>query len=430
MKKTLMMIAATTVLFASCDKEGGKGKGTLEAEITMEVPELVYAQPTSLTATVVSSEPVRNVVFAGAKKTGDTYSIIGENQPGTVEGTALTVDFFADTKEMTDVAVTVSAGSKSKTAYFPVSKISGEILGDVWVSDPVEMQADAKVANHENDNATYTEPNTGAGSDTPSFFSMHGLKVNGEVKHILSLSEARPADGKNVSFAFVNVLENTAKQPDQIAYIGSQRGFAFCKISSLTAGTIGRQCDAYEVEGHSVKKAAESDFKMRLVRGSWKGADHWDEAEYKFVDALNLKIKNAKTNLEKMQAYWALRGIQERFDSATLVDGDPAEGEELTSFGGTSLLRRVVDYGPSAKKDPNETLRPGDYILIRSGRTEMIGEQEVTKYYYGIIQLQVFPDESKALNAEGRMENIEEINKLFKQPMYMSVKTQCEIYKD
>ena len=430
MKKTLLLIAAVAMAFVSCDKEGGKeNKKELKAEVKLEVPaELQYGQPVELTATIVTDDAISDVTFVGAKKSGETYAIVGENQTATLEGNVAKVTFFADTKDMTDIAVLVAAGKKEAKAYFP-TKVAGELAGTVWFSDPATFKAAPKVATHENDAATYPEANTGAGCDMPSFFSMHGVKVGSEWKHIVSLSEARPQDGKDVSIAFVNVLENTAKQPDQIAYIGSQRGFAFCKLSSLTAGTVGRQCDAYAVDGHEMKKLAESDFKMRLVRGSWKGADHWNEAEYKFIDALYLKLKKAETNLEKIQAYYELGEIQRVLDNATLAPA-PAEGEapseELTSFGGTSLLRQFVELGPSSKKEISETWRAGDYILFRSGRT--VEGQDTPKYYYGIMQIQQIPDISKALNPETkRMDNIEEINKLFGKPLYVGIKTQCEI---
>ncbi len=432
MKKTLLMIAAVAMAFVSCDKDGGNGKKTeLKAEVKMEVPaELQYGQPVALTATVVTDNALTGVTFVGVRKSGETYEVIGEDQAGTLEGNVAKVNFFADTKEMTDIAVIVAAGKKEAKAYFPVEKVAGELPGTVWFSDPEVFKAAPKVATHDNDAVTYPAPNTGAGCDMPSFFSMHGMKIGNEWKHVVSLSEARPQDGKDVSFAFVNVLENTAKQPDNLAYIGSQRGFAFCTANRLTAGTVGRQCDAYEVDGHGIKKMAEQDanFKMRLVRGSWKGADHWNEQDYKFIDGLYLRLKSAKTDLEKMKAYYELGEIQRVMDNATLVSADsvPAEGEELTAFGGTGLLRQFVDFGPSAKSAVDETWRAGDYILFRSART--VEGQETPKYYYGIMQIQLIPDISKALNAEtGKMDNIEEINNLFGKPLYVGIKTQCEL---
>ena len=433
MKKTLLLIAAVAMAFISCNKDGGKEneKTQLKAEVSLEVPaELQYGQPAELVATIVTDESISGVTFVGAKKEGETYTIIGENQPAQLDGNVAKVDFFADNKEITDVAVFVTSGKKEAQAYFP-TKVTGELDGTVWFSDPATFKASPKVATHENDAAAYPNAGTGAGCDMPSYFSMHGVKVGNEWKHIVSLSEARPQDGKDVSFAFVNVLENTAKQPDQIAYIGSQRGFAFCNLSSLTAGTVGRQCDAYAVDGHEMKKLAESasNFKMRLVRGSWKGAEHWNEAEYKFIDALFLNLNKAQTNLEKMQAYYQLGQIQRVLDSATLVPAPETE-EELTSFGGTNLLRQFVDLGPTAAKAPNETWRAGDYILFRSART--VEGQDTPKYYYGIMQIQQIPDINNTLvdvqGKEGkRMDNKEEINNLFGKPLYASIKIQCEL---
>ncbi len=431
MKKTLLLIAAAAVALVSCDKESGNSDKTkLEAEIQMEVPaELQYGQPASLTATIIADEAITGVSMTGAKKNMEAYTLVGEKQIAVVEGNVAKIQFFADTKDMTDIEVLVEAGKKQAKTYFS-TKVTGEAQGTVWFSDPVALKASPKVATHENDAATYPAVGSGAGCDEPSFFSMHGVKVGEEVKHIVSLSEARPLDGKDVSMAFVNVLENTAKQPDKIAYIGSQRGFAFTEISRLSAGTIGRQCDVYEVDGHNMKKAAETGFKMRLVRGSWKGADHWKEEEYKLVDGLYLRLKSAETNLEKMKAYYELGEIQRVLDNATLDSVVEEGSDELTSFGGTGLLRQYVDAGPSAKTAPNETWRAGDYILFRSERP--VEGQDVSKYYYGIMQIQQIPDLSKTwVDVAGkdgqRMDNKEEVNNLFGKALYVGIKTQCEI---
>ena len=243
MKKTLLFAAALTMLLASCDKNDDTKKA-LDADFKLEtVQTLVYGEPVALTGSITSSAAVTKAVFTGAKKAADgSYSVVGEAQDGTVTGTTATAEFFADSKEINAIEVVLSNGSASKTFYFDAPKVTGEPKGDVYFNDSAVLYPDNKVENHENSPEKYPEEFTGAGSDTKSFFSMHGVKVNGKVEHILSLNELLAVDGKNASFCFLNVLENTAKN----VTLGSQRGYMYSgmKKSSLGGGTTGRQCDS------------------------------------------------------------------------------------------------------------------------------------------------------------------------------------------
>ena len=434
MKKTLFLLAAVALSFVACSKDDSGSSNTdsvkeLTAEVNVRFTSdvLAYGQPNSLSVAVNSDEVIDKCSAIAVKKEGETYTEVGEVQTLELSEAKASVDqvfhaeYFADSKDMTDIAVTVNSGKLAKTVYFPV-KVEGELPGTVWIDEKAFFTASPKVATHENNPDLYPNANTGAGCDEPSFFSMHGMNINGEVKHIVSLSEARPLDGKDLSFVLCNVLENTSKAPNAIAYIGSQRGFVFCDIATTTAGTIGRQCDAYNVDGHDIKKAAElANFKFCLVRGSWK-VGHFDEndaAAYDAVSRLNNQIKSANTNLEKMKAFWALGEIQRTMDTATLPNELP-EGVDPTSLKVTNMLRQFIDLGPTAKNAPNEQWRAGDFIILRSKR----GEQ----YYYGIMQIRQVPDITACLNADtGRADNIEGLNKLFGQKLYVSIKCQCEV---
>ena len=272
MKKSLLFAAALTMLFASCDKNDDNKKA-LDADFKLEtVQTLAYGEPVALTGTITSNAAVTKAVFTGAKKAADgSYSVVGEAQDGTVTGTTATAEFFADSKEINAIEVVLSNGSASKTFYFDTPKVTGEAKGDIWLNESAIFYPDNKVENHENNAEKFPQEFTGAGSDTKSFFSMHGVKVNGKVEHILSLNELLAVNGKNASFCFLNCLENTAKQPNAIAYISSQRGYMFSgmKRSSLGGGTTGRQCDIYQYGNNQIKdENVDINFKMRYVRGS------------------------------------------------------------------------------------------------------------------------------------------------------------------
>ena len=420
MKKTLLFAAALTMLFASCDKNDDNKKA-LDADFKLEtVQTLVYGEPVALTGSITSSAAVTKAVFTGAKKAADgSYSVVGEAQDGTVTGTTATAEFFADSKEINAIEVVLSNGSASKTFYFDTPKVTGEAKGDIWLNESAIFYPDNKVENHENNAEKFPQEFTGAGSDTKSFFSMHGVEVNGKVEHILSLNELLAVDGKNASFCFLNVLENTAKN----VTLGSQRGYMYSgmKGTSLGGGTTGRQCDIYKYGDHQIKdENVDINFTMKYVRGSWAGESYHPEL-FTAVDNIFVSLKKAETNLEKIKAFYALGEIQRKLDNSTL-----GVTEEPTSLGGKTYIRKWVGAGNG--KGLEEVQRAGDYIIIRSER-QAEGE-ETPRYYYGLIQVMMFEydDAQTFVENEGlRFIDPEKAKDLFMKPVYLDIKTQCEI---
>lgn len=420
MKKTLLFAAALTMLLASCNKNDDTKKA-LDADFKLEtVQTLVYGEPVALTGSITSSAAVTKAVFTGAKKAADgSYSVVGEAQDGTVTGTTATAEFFADSKEINAIEVVLSNGSASKTFYFDAPKVTGEPKGDVYFNDSAVLYPDNKVENHENSPEKYPEEFTGAGSDTKSFFSMHGVEVNGKVEHILSLNELLAVDGKNASFCFLNVLENTAKNET----LKGQRGYMYSgmKGTSLGGGTTGRQCDIYKYGDHQIKdENVDNKFTMKYVRGSWAGESYHPEL-FTAVDNIFVSLKKADTNLEKIKAFYALGEIQRKLDNSTL-----GVTEEPTSLGGKTYIRKWVGAGNG--KGLEEVQRAGDYIIIRSER-QAEGE-ETPRYYYGLIQVMMFEydDAQTFVENEGlRFIDPEKAKNLFMKPVYLDIKTQCEI---
>ena len=422
MKKILFALAAAALVAVSCNKDGGDentGK-PLEAtlELTTEVAELPYGQPAEILGTVTTAATLESYTLTAVKKVGEEYTAVGEAQTFAAEGNEMKVEFFADSKEMTDLEVVLKAGAQEAKFYFPATAV-GELKGTFWMNDAVMMAATPKVGTNDNDPETYPVAGTGAGSDIPSFFSMRGAEVNGEVKHILSLNEARELGGVDVSMAWVNVLMNTSNN----AFIGGQRGLAFVRCNSLTAGTVGRQCDVYEVDGKKIDTGkTDNEFGISAIRGSWAG-DCYDETEYKFVDKLFLDITKAETNLEKMKAFWALNQIQEVLDNATLgVEENP------TNLSNKNMYRRYVEAGETSTKEAiTEEFRAGDYFIIRTNA----GTADAPQYIYGIIQVLQLPDDSGCFTLEsskvpGKMcMDKDKTAELYEKPAYFAIKTQC-----
>lgn len=420
MKKTLLFAAALTMLFASCDKNND-GKKELDAEFALETVEaLTYGEPVALTGTITSNTAIDKVVFTGAKKAEDgTFAVVGEAQEGSIDGTTASVEFFADSKDINAIEVVLSTSDAAKKFYFDAPKVTGEPKGDVYFNDAAVLYPDNKVENHENSPEKYPDEFTGAGSDTKSFFSMHGVKVGGKVEHILSLNDLLAVDGKNASFCFLNVLENTAKN----VVLSSQRGYMYSgmKRSSLGGGTTGRQCDTYKYGDHQIMdENVDINFTMKYVRGSWAGKSYHPEL-FTAVDNIFVNLKKAETNLEKIKAFYALGEIQRKLDNSTL-----GVTEEPTSLGGKTYIRKWVGAGNG--KSLEEVQRAGDYIIIRSVR-QAKGE-ETPRYYYGLIQVMMFEydDAQTFVEKDGlRFIDPEKAKDLFMKPVYLDIKTQCEI---
>lgn len=420
MRKTLLFAAALTMLFASCDKNND-GKKELDAEFALEtVGELTYGEPVALTGTITSNTAIDKVVFTGAKKAEDgTFAVVGEAQEGSIDGTTASVEFFADSKDINAIEVVLSTSDAAKKFYFDAPKVTGEPKGDVYFNDAAVLYPDNKVENHENSPEKYPDEFTGAGSDTKSFFSMHGVKVGGKVEHILSLNDLLAVDGKNASFCFLNVLENTAKN----VVLSSQRGYMYSgmKRSSLGGGTTGRQCDIYKYGDHQIMdENVDINFTMKYVRGSWAGKSYHPEL-FTAVDNIFVNLKKAETNLEKIKAFYALGEIQRKLDNSTL-----GVTEEPTSLGGKTYIRKWVGAGNG--KSLEEVQRAGDYIIIRSVR-QAKGE-ETPRYYYGLIQVMMFEydDAQTFVEKDGlRFIDPEKAKDLFMKPVYLDIKTQCEI---
>lgn len=420
MKKTLLFAAALTMLLASCDKNND-GKKELDAEFALETVEaLTYGEPVALTGTITSNTAIDKVVFTGAKKAEDgTFAVVGEAQEGSIDGTTASVEFFADSKDINAIEVVLSTSDAAKKFYFDAPKVTGEPKGDVYFNDSAVLYPDNKVENHENSPEKYPDEFTGAGSDTKSFFSMHGVKVGGKVEHILSLNDLLAVDGKNASFCFLNVLENTAKN----ITLGSQRGYMYSgmKRTSLGGGTTGRQCDIYKYGDHQIMdENVDINFTMKYVRGSWAGKSYHPEL-FTAVDNIFVSLKKAETNLEKIKAFYALGEIQRKLDNSTL-----GVTEEPTSLGGKTYLRKWVGAGNG--KSLEEVQRAGDYIIIRSVR-QAKGE-ETPRYYYGLIQVMMFEydDAQTFVEKDGlRFIDPEKAKDLFMKPVYLDIKTQCEI---
>ena len=416
MKKSLVLaLSAVVAMFAtSCDKDSSSKK-TLDAEFTLteQLGAVTYGQPVELEGTVISSVAITKATAVTAKG-GAT---VGTAQELKINGDKITGLVFIDSMDAAEITVTLGAEDKSKDFSFPIEKVNpaARKIG-FYANDALCMQADSIVQNHVNTPELFPVEFTGKGSDTPSFFSMLGVKVGSEVKHVLTLTEARERDGEKLSFGWVNVLQNTSNR----AYIGGQRGYMFtgCKAAALGGGTTGRQCDIYEVDGHQIKDENVDDFGMTIIPGSW--SKDYNEEQYRFVDALFLDIPSeCETELDRVKGIYNLSKIQEVLDNATL-----GEETEPTSLPNKTYCRRYTDAGHTAGKNLADNFKAGDYLILRS----KVKVEENFEYYYGILQIvQLYDDSAAITTAENGFTCLDSklAESLFLKPNYFSVKVQC-----
>ena len=81
MKKIIFTLAAAAMVAVSCNKEGGNDNTVkpLEAtlELTTEVAELPYGQPTEILGTVTTAATLESYTLTAVKKVGEEYVAVG-----------------------------------------------------------------------------------------------------------------------------------------------------------------------------------------------------------------------------------------------------------------------------------------------------------------------------------------------------------------
>jgi hypothetical protein len=414
---TMFLWLMVSFSFSSCDSDE-----STEANVTFALDQtsfdvLTYAQPVQITGTLTSDKTITELTFTAVKEENGVYTEVGDLQEYSLNGESTVtfdMEYFVDANTLTHIAVKATVGSATKTQYIPVASVTGEASGSALFITAV-MKADSIVWNAENHPEVYTTANTGAAATTPSFFSIHGVEIDGEVKHVLTGDEIRSVQGQNGSFCFLNCLQNTSN----CAYIGSQRGYMFSNLwkSQLGGGTTGRQCDLYEINGKSILQANIDTTQFKVVPGSWIGTDY-NAKRYEFVDSLFLVLGDeASTNAAKLKAYYLLGKIQENLDNATLgVTDNP------TSLGSSNYARRRANAGTSSTSAMVENFRAGDYIILKNVKNG--------KYYYGIMQItQMYDDTQCFVAVEGVGDKIgqEEAKQMFHKQLILDIKVQTQL---
>ena len=168
MKKIILVAAIAVFAFAACNKdngnENGGGNTVLEAtfELSGEIGDLTYGEPVAVEGTLTSASPIDAVSFTGVDDEGNA---VGEEQKYEASGTEISGEFFPDTKDMTQLQVTLYSGDAKASFNFPTGTVTGDAKGDVYINNTAQFMADTLVFTHENSPELFPEENTGNGTE-------------------------------------------------------------------------------------------------------------------------------------------------------------------------------------------------------------------------------------------------------------------------
>lgn len=200
---------------------------------TDEIPSAKFGESITVSGLVNSDVGVRDIAYTLMKKNGSDYVAIGSAKYYLLDTIAKKVDFsipvlIEDDEVAAVEVVATDVVTKSTKTLFVIQSISGIPQGGAFVFNSVEMAPE------------YERP---VNPVQPCLFSTVGIHVNGTVKNVLTLKEAKEANVRGIDFTFINLWKNTLNNPPVAGSRLGNRGFAFCDVSQLSRGPIGRQCD-------------------------------------------------------------------------------------------------------------------------------------------------------------------------------------------
>jgi len=235
--KYLLILVVAGLGFAACNNEESINYLNMPAPdvqlVADEISSAAFGGNVEIAGTATSEVGVRDIAYTLLKKSGSDYVPIGIPKYVALDTIARKIDFSIpvliedDEVAAVEVAVTDVVTKSSKTLFL-IKAITGIPQGGVYVFNQVEMAPE------------YERPENPV---QPYLFSTVGVNVNGKVKHVLTLKEAKETNSRGIDFAFINVWKNTQNNPPTAASRLGNRGFAFCDVSQLSRGPIGRQCD-------------------------------------------------------------------------------------------------------------------------------------------------------------------------------------------
>lgn len=231
-----LILAAMTGMTA-CEEEEKVDYTALAAPdiqlVTDEIASAEFGTTIQIEGTVKSEIGVRDIAYVFKKRNGSEYENIGVEKYYPLESLDKEVSFsipvYIEDDEIAAVEVIATdVVTKSNQTLFVIKSITGIPTGGAYVFNNIEMAPE------------FERPEN---PQQPYLFSTVGVNVDGTVKHVLTLAEAKATNSRGIDFAFINMWKNTQNDPPGASSRLGNRGFAFVDVSQLGRGPIGRQCD-------------------------------------------------------------------------------------------------------------------------------------------------------------------------------------------
>lgn len=232
--KLLLITVLVALFIPACDEKSSvdyAGMPAPEIQLSQAAIDTVqFGSEIQVTGSVTSQIGIRDISYLLLKKDG---TAVTSKKYYPLDTISKKIDFVIpvtiDDDEVSTVEVSVTdVVTKNSKTQVTVKNIKGVPTGNAYVLNSVELAPE------------YERPTD---PSQPCLFSAVGVNVNGTVKNVLTLKEAKDANVRGIDFAFINLWKNTQTNPPTAASRLGNRGFAFCDVSQLSRGPIGRQCD-------------------------------------------------------------------------------------------------------------------------------------------------------------------------------------------
>lgn len=363
----ILMVLAVLGGFTSCSEDDRTDYSKMDApdiQLTADIlPSAEFGQTIQVTGTVKSDIGVRDIAYQLKKKSGAEYVNIGAEKYYPLNSldteVSFTIPVLIEDDEIAAVEIIATdVVTKSSSAMFQITTITGIPQGGAWVFHNIEMAPE------------FERP---VNPQQPYLFSTVGVNVNGTLKHVLTLAEAKNANSRGIDFVFANLWKNTQNDPPVAGSRLGNRGFAFVDVSQLARGPIGRQCD---IEWIPLRDTTT----MHLVSDNIAAAANFEQL--------------FETAADNWKTYKALSRIPELFPAWTVG----------THY---NILQRT---GASADNTTacSQTLKKGSYIVFR--------RQNNLDFKYGVIKIVELADDTDALNDGGCKIIGDDFTKWYTQP--------------
>jgi len=188
-------------------------------------------------ASITSTEGLKSIVYNLIQKspykelhTPISIPVSGEKQ----KDIQFTLNVDNENAEAVSIIIT-DAKDVVRTVLVDIKRIAGVPDGKAAIFEDVEMFAEWEA---------YIDAVPAVSPSLPYLFSAEGVLVNGVLKNIISLSEARSASSGGVDFAFANLWRNSTVTGSNVNFGRTgNRGFGFVATNRINGGPIGRQLD-------------------------------------------------------------------------------------------------------------------------------------------------------------------------------------------